>query len=207
MKNALKKLILTDTDTQPELTIPSWKDDKEFQRWSQKEQEISRQLQVAESEQRHIKEQIEEAQNAVVRAKSALILEEGTQAELEEAESNLTSLLQKEKSLVLEVKALTDAHARAQRETKEAEQEARAKAMAAVLPLYQAKVKAIRDSLHVAVQANEEAKAFEALVTQSGLTLFHGSFGSPYVINNISFPIGLKEYERSVEGLLNKKTL
>ena len=36
--------------------------------------------------------------------------------------------------------------------------------------------------------ANEEAEAFEALVTQSGLTLNHGVFGSPYVIRNLIFP-------------------
>ena len=87
-----------------------------------------------------IQEDIERAQREIVDAKSSLILEEGTQADVEAAESYLTSLLQKEKTLVLDVKALTEAQARAQRETKEAEQEARAKVIVIVLPLYQTKV-------------------------------------------------------------------
>ena len=211
MKNALRKFMPTDTDKQTEqgleVNIPLWREDERFMKWTAKEQEISLQLQTAESEQRHIKEQIEAAQKDIVQAKSALILEEGTKADLEAAESNVATLLQKEKSLELEVKALIEAQKRAKRETEEAEEEARSNAMTTVLPIYQQKVAKTLEILQAAETANEEVKAFEALVSQSGLTLNHGSFGSRHVINNLAFPVGLKEFRASVEALLNKKTL
>ena len=208
MKNALKKLGLTDTDQQPqEEALPQWKDDPAFTKWTAKSQEISQQLRTAEFEQRHIKEQIEDAQRAIVQAKSAVILEEGSEAALADAAAHLDTLTQKQKALALEVKALTEAQKRAKRETEEAEEEARSNVMATVLPLYQQMVAKTLKILQAAETANEEVKAFEALVSQSGLTLNHGSFGSRYVINNLMFPMGLKEFSQSVQGLLNKKTL
>ena len=165
-----------------------------------KEKEISRQLQAAESEQRHVKEQIEDAQRAIVQAKSALILEEGSEAALADAAAHLDTLTQKQKALALEVKALTEAQKRAKRETEEAEEEARSNAMTTVLPIYQQKVAKTLEILQAAETANEEVKAFEALVSQSGLTLNHGSFGSRHVINNLAFPVGLKEFRaRSIK--------
>lgn len=55
MKSALKKL-LTDTDTQPEpeFNIPSWKNDPEFTKWSEKSQEITQQLLEAEGQEKYI---------------------------------------------------------------------------------------------------------------------------------------------------------
>jgi len=207
MKNALKKLRLTDTDTQPEAALPSWKDNPEFVRWTTKAQEIARQLQNTKSEQRENQAKMEEGQAAVVQARSAVILEEGNETDLQKAEASLAAILEKDITLTLEAKALDAAHARADHEVKEAEAVAKENARTIILPLYQAKVAATLEHLEVAMAANEEVKAFEALVSQSGLSLHHGSFGSPYVIRNLSFPEGLKEFSKSVERLGNKKTL
>ena len=109
MKNALKKMRLTDSDSQPELTVPLWRDDQAFRKWTDKAQEISQQLQKAESEQRGLKEDVEQAQEAIVEAKSSLILGEGTESAVVTAESHLEILQQKETTLVLETKALAAA--------------------------------------------------------------------------------------------------
>jgi len=211
MKNALKKIILTDTDKQTEqgleLNIPLWREDERFIKWTAKEKEISRQLQTAESEQRHVKEQIEDAQRAIVQTKSALILEEGSEAALADAAAHLETLTQKQKALALEVKALTEAQKRAKRETEEAEEEARSNAMATVLPIYQAEIAKTSEFLQAAEEQNKRVEDFEELASKRGLTLNRGSFGSPYVIKNLAFPVGLNEFRASVEALLNKKTL
>ncbi len=206
VKNVLQKLKLTETALEPNI-IPQWKDDPEFFRWTAKCQEIIQRSAEAEIQQRLIQEQIQEAEAAIVKTKSEIILEEGSPEELKAAEANLATLLQTEVSLTLELKALAAATDRAEREASHAEIAAKETAIAIVLPIYQERVRATLEHLEAAMAANEETKTFEKLVGQSGLSLHHSTFGSPYVINGINFPLGLKEYRQNVEGLLNKTKL
>jgi hypothetical protein len=200
---------LTDTDKQSESehTIPNWKADKEFQRWSQKSQEITQQLMESESQERFIHEEIRATEDKVTQIKSEILLGEGSDTDLQQAEASVQNLLQRNINNVQEIKALKLAKTKAEKETSRTEAEARERCMAKVLPLYQQKVKALMNHLNAAAEANEAIKEFEALVGQSGLSLHRGSFGSRYVLNGLHFPGGLKDYAKSVEALLNKETL
>ncbi len=207
MKNALKKIMLTDTDTQPESIIPQWRDDPEFVKWTDKAREISQQLHQAESEQRGIKEDVEQAQQAIIEAKSSLILGEGTESEVVAAESHLENCQQKKNALGLETKALAAAQNRAEQEAKESEAAAKEQAKAIILPLYQELVAGTLANIEAVIESDQAVQDFERSVSQSGLTLYPGSFGSPFTLNSLNIPHGVKDYKRTVEGLLNKTKL
>jgi len=209
MKNALKKIMLTDTDTQsgPKFNIPTWKDDAAFMKWNQKSQEISQQIMEAEAQERYIHEELRQTEEKAIRLKSEVLLGEGSESDLKEAEASVERLLQRKIGNYKEIQALEVAKTRAEKETTKAEEEAKTKAMQIVLPLYQNEVAKTLEILQAGDEQNKRVEEFEALASKRGLSLNGGSFGSPYVIRNLSFPEGLKEFWKSVEGLLYKKTL
>ncbi len=206
--NVLRKLKLTDTNTATEQeALPVWKDDPDYLRWTAKFGEITQQLRETESQQQQTQEAIQEAEKAVVKIRSELILEEGNQEDMKAAEVNLATLLQKDDSLTLELKALRLAKDRAVREAGEAEAAAKEKAKAIILPLYQERVAATLANLEAVIESNQAVQDFEKAVSQSGLTLYHGIMGSPYYIASLNIPLGMKEYRQAVQGLLSKVKL
>ncbi len=206
MKNALKKLRLTDSDLEPSI-IPQWRSDPDYVRWTEKFGEINQQLRETEGQQQQTKEAIQAAEEAVVKIRSEVILEEGNQEDIEVEEANLSNLRQSGESLTLELKALRVAKDRAVREAGEAEAAAKEKAKAIILPLYQELVAVTLANVEAVIKSDQAVQDFERSVSQSGLALHQGAFGSPFIINSLNIPHGVKDYKRTVEGLLNKTKL
>jgi hypothetical protein len=111
--------------------------------------------------------------------KSELLLGEGNESDLKEAEAGVDRLIRRKINNYKEIQALRLAKIKAEKETSKAEEEARAKAMQMVFPLYQTEVAKTWEILQAGEAQNQRVEDFETLASKRGLPLNRGSFGSP----------------------------
>jgi len=192
------------TKSQPELSIPNWKNDAELTRWQHKLSEVSTKLSQAESRRNTLTDEIQQTEQALIRVRSKVILGEGSGKDGAHQEKALSSLEAEQKNLGTELEALKMAKSWIEQEIIEAEAGAKTRALETFCPLLESKFKGIVMALETAEKLNEDFKELERLLDSQQLRQQNAWIPKILCIQSITFPGGIKAYKESVEAQLRK---
>ena len=155
--------------TQTETTLPTWNDDPDLSKWTEKHSQISQQLAQTESQHHALSEQIQQAEKDLVSTRSEVILGQSNESEVTKCEKKLQTLREEHDSLSMEIQALRMAQSKAQSSIQDAKKEAKVRAAESLLPTYREKLSSVLTALQLAVDANEALMAFEKHIASQNL--------------------------------------
>ncbi len=186
-------------------TIPSWQSDKSLPKWQNKVWEITEKLQKVEQQQLSLANQIRHAEQDLISTRSAVILEEADPQEVTQRETILADLRHQQNATATEVQALKAALSRAEAEVREAESEAKKEASELAIPLYREKLLALKATMQAGEAANNDLMEFENHIGKQGLREQNRLLRKTYALHGISFPDGIRAWEKLIEPLMKEE--